>query len=77
MKKKFHILALCSFSLALFLFLVTYILFHHLSPTGFTAVPQTVPGKPFITMLFGIWGVLFLFAGCMSLLIGRIFFKEK
>ena len=77
MKKKCNTLALWSFVLALAIFLVSYMLYHHLTPEGFSPAFQSIPGKPMLTLLFGGWGVLFLFAGCLSLLIGHIFFKEK
>lgn len=78
MRKKCNILAVCSFLTALAIFVFTYFLYHYLSPEGiFTPVLQETPVKPFITLLFGIWGVCFLFAGVMSLLIGRIFFPKE
>ena len=78
MRKKCNILALCSFVLALAIFTLSFYLYHYLLPDGsFTTIFQTEPCKPFVTLLFGIWGVTFLFASVMSLLIGRIFFKEK
>lgn len=78
MRKKFNILSLCSFLLALGIFTFSYFLYHYMLPDGsFTNVFQPQPGKPYVTLLFAIWGVTFLFASVMSLLIGRIFFKEK
>ena len=78
MRKKCNILALCSFALALAIFVFSYFLYHYTLPDGgFSSVYQTEPGKPLVTLLFSIWGVTFLFASVMSLLIGRIFFKEK
>ena len=78
MRKKCNTLSLCSFVLALGIFVFSYILYHYMLPDGeFTSVFQTTPGKPVVTLLFGIWGVQFLFASVMSLLVGRIFFKEK
>ena len=53
------------------------LLYHHLGPDGFTAIRRSEPYKPMITWLFAIWGTQFLFAGVMSLLVGKIFFKEK
>ena len=47
-------------------------------PDGsFVAAYQAAPAKPFITLLFGIWGVMFLFSGVISLVIGRIFCPKK
>ena len=78
MQKKWKRLSIWCFVLALMIFLWTFYLYHFLIPEfTFTMVWQATPGKPFATLLFGIWGVMFLFAGVMSLLIGRIFFPEK
>lgn len=78
MKKKCTVLSLCSFAIALAIFLFAYFLYHYASPHGgFTAVFQDTPAKPMITWLFAIWGVHFLFAGVMSLLIGHIFFRNQ
>ena len=78
MRKKCNLLALWSFLLALAIFVFSYILYHYTLPgEAFTSVWQPEPGKPMITLLFAIWGVMFLFAGVMSLLVGKIFFSGK
>ena len=78
MRKKCNILGVCSFVIALAIFVFTYYLYHHLSPeSSFTAVYQTEPVKPFITLLFGIWGVTFLFASVFCPLVGLVFFRKK
>lgn len=78
MRKKCNILALCSLALALGIFVFTYYLYHYWLPDGtFSNIPQPTPGKPWVTFLFGVWGVTFLFASVMSALVGRIFFKGK
>lgn len=78
MQKKCNILALCSLILALGIFVFSYILFHYTLPDGgFTSVWQPDPGKPLVCLLFSIWGVTFLFASVMSLMIGRIFFRDR
>lgn len=77
MRRKFDRLALCSFILALAIYVFAYILYHYLSPAGgFSPVFLTEPTKPFLTLLFGTWGVCFHFASVMSFLIGRIFFPR-
>lgn len=76
-KRKCTALAIWSFALALGIFVLSYLLYHHLGPEGFTALRRTEPFKPMITWLVAIWGTQFLFAGCMSLLVGHIFFREK
>ena len=78
MKKKWNTLAWISLILALAIFAFTYLLFHHLSPDGgFTAVFQEQAAKPMVTLLFGVWGTMFLFASVMCALVGRIFFSDK
>lgn len=78
MKRKLNTLSLCSFVLAFAIFVFSYILFHYVTQDGtFTSVWHAQPEKPFVTMLFAVWGVMFLFSGVMSLLIGNIFFPKK
>ncbi len=75
MRKKLKTLSFWSFLLAILIFAFDYVLFHYMTPSGaFTTVFQEEAGKPLVTLLFGIWGVLFLFSGVMSLLIAHIFY---
>ena len=78
MRKKFTVLGICMFIIALAIFVFTYCLYHYLGVDGrFTDVFSATPAKPFVTLLFGIWGVTFLFASVMSFLVGIIFFSNK
>ena len=78
MKKKFNRLSLVSFILALVIFGFTFALYHYMGPDGnFCNIWREEPVKPFVTFLFGIWGVTFLFGSVISLVIGNIFFSEK
>ena len=77
MKNKWTRLSLCSFAIALAIFTFTYMLFHYLGPEGFGPVYQETPVKPFVTLLFGIWGVFFLFAAVMCVVVGTIFSNMK
>ncbi|MBE6020979.1 MAG: hypothetical protein E7228_04435 [Clostridiales bacterium] len=78
MKKKCYILALVSFVLAIAIFVFTYFFFHYLGSEGvFTSVFHEEPVKPYVTELLGEFGVMFLFTGTISLLIGKIFFSKK
>ena len=78
MKKKCNILAVCCFVLAMAIFAFSYILYHHTLPGGgFTAVWQSTPGKPMVTLLVAIWGVMFLFSSVMSALSALIFFPNN
>ena len=77
MKRKLRMLSVLSFAIAIVIFIFSYILFHYIAPDGsFTAVYQTAANKPFVTLLFGIWGVMFLFSGVMSFLAACIFCRD-
>lgn len=78
MRKKCFILAVCSFLIALAIFAFTFYLFHYAGADGgFVREYQEAMNKPFVTLLFGIWGVCFLFASVMSVVIGLIFFGNQ
>ena len=78
MKKKLITLSRWSFALSVGLFILSYLLFHYIAPDGsFTTVYQAEANKPVVTLLFAIWGVLFLFSGVMSCFVAHIFFSGK
>ena len=78
MKQKLNRLGGWSVAISVGIFVLSYFLYHFLTDSGFTPLWQPVPGKPFVTLLFSILGVLFLFAGLMSFLAAAILFpKEK
>jgi len=78
MSKKLKKLSLWSLVLALADFVIAFVFFHFISPDGvFTPVFREEPGKPMVSLLFGIKGVLFLFSSMMSALVGRIVYGEK
>lgn len=77
MKKKFLILSAVSFISALLIFILTYFLFHYWTPEGFSSFFHETPEKPFVTLLFGIWGVFFFFSGFINFFISVIFFSDK
>lgn len=77
-KKKWYTLGSWSFIISVAIFTFTYFMFHYLGPDGsFGHLYQEEPVKPFVTLLFGIWGVTFLFASVMSFLVGKIFFSDE
>ena len=78
MKQKFKTLSLWSFVLAMAIFVFSYFLYHYVTPEGaVTMVFQQEPGKPLITELWAILGVMFLFSSILSAMIARIFFSDK
>jgi len=75
MKSKLKKLSFISLALALVLFIVSFVLFHYITPDNqFSAVWQSEANKPFLTGLFAIWGVMHLFASVMGFLISAIVF---
>lgn len=78
MKQKFQKLSRYSFVLAVLFFAAAFILFHYVTPEmTFTATFRTEPGKPMVTEMVAMLGVLFLFSGILSGMIAKIFFSEK
>lgn len=76
MRKKFVTLGICCILLAAVVLAMSYGMFHHLTDAGFTAAWQPEAGKPFVTEMAADLGVLLLFGGIMSLLVGKIFFPR-
>ena len=76
MKNKLKKLAKITFFLSLADFALSYVCFHFLTDTGFTTVWQPEAGKPYVTLMIMILGVLFLFASILSLLIAKIVCDE-
>ena len=77
MNKKFLILSICSFIFSFTIHTFTYFLYHYYTADGFSTVWHEEPLKPFVTLLFGIWGTLFLFSGVTFLLVSIIFNGRK
>lgn len=78
MRSKLNILSIVSFVIAFGIFLLSFYIYHFIrSDFGFTFIYKATPDKPYIVLLFGILGVLFLFSSIMSLVVKNIFFSEK
>ncbi len=77
MKKKFRKLSLVSLIIAVVLFVISYVMFHYLGPVGFSSLWRPEPGKPFVTFLFAVWGVTFLFGSVASILIAEIIYGDE
>ena len=78
MKQKFQKLSRWSLALAVILFAAAFLLFHYMTPEmTFTTTFRTEPGKPMVTEMVAMLGVLFLFSSILSGMIGKIFFSEK
>ena len=78
MRKKCNILAAVTFVLSVAIFAFTFFVYHYIGPDlNILAEYQKTASQPFLALFFGVWGVLFLFASVMSLLIGKIFFDKE
>ena len=78
MKKKFQKLSLWSFVLAIVIFAISYVLFHYMTPEGaITMVFRKEAGKPVVTNMCAMLGVMFLFSSILNAMIAKIFFSEK
>lgn len=51
---------------------IAYYFFHFVTDDGFTLTFHEEAGKPFVTILIGIFGVLFVFASAFSALFAAI-----
>lgn len=78
MRKKFITLSNRSFLWALGIFVLSFLIYHYITPEGtITLVSQNQPGKPMVTELFAIWGVMFLFSGVVCRMIANIFYPKN
>ena len=77
MKKKLLKLSLITFIISVCVMAFSFYFFHFVTDQGFTLTYHQEAGKPFISNMLGTFGVLFLFASVMSLLIAFIFYNEK
>ena len=78
MRKNIRIFALCSLALALAVFCFSYVLYHYTLPGGsFTSQWQPQPGKPLVTVLFAILGVMFLFAAITGFVVSCVVVRKS
>lgn len=76
MKKKFYKFSIITFIIGVAVLLITYFCFHYVTDDGITLIWHEEAGKPFVTDLLGMFGVLFVFSSVISLLISKIFIEE-
>lgn len=78
MRKKIKMLSIVSFISSIVIFLFNYVMFHYMGKDGkFSKEFKKEPEKPFVTLLFGILGTLFLFGSFISSLIAKIIFSDN
>ena len=67
-RKTLYKFSLINLAIGLFVLAVAYFFFHFVTDEGITLVWHAEAGKPFVTLLIGIFGVLFIFASAVSAL---------
>ena len=77
MRKKLFKLSIISFAISAFVLSFNYFFYHYFTAEGFTTVFHKEPQKPFVSDLIGQFGVLFLFASVMSLIIALVCYPKK
>jgi len=76
MKRKCRKLSLALLVSAVITFIITYFFYHYLTPDGFILVWQPEPGKPYVTFLFALLGVLLLLSSIETFFVSNIFFGK-
>ncbi|MBR2441535.1 MAG: hypothetical protein IKB20_00470 [Clostridia bacterium] len=76
-RKKLYRFSLITLAIGLFVLFAAYFCFHFVTDEGITLVWHAEAGKPFVTILIGVFGVLFMFASAMSALIALVFVEKK
>ena len=75
-RKKLFNFAFINFICGIFVLAVAFFFFHFVTDTGITTTFQQEAGKPFVTMLIGMFGVLFMFSSVTSIIIALVFFEK-
>lgn len=75
-KKKLLQFSLITLIIGLCVLALAFFCFHFVTDEGITLVWHEEAGKPFVTEMIGIFGVLFMFASAISLISALLFFKS-
>lgn len=75
-KKKLLKLSLVCLIIGLAVLAIAYFFFHFVTDEGITLTWHPEAGKPFVTDLIGMLGVLFIWSSAMSLISAFIFFGK-
>ncbi len=76
-KKNLLRLSLITLIIGLIVLAIAYFFFHFVTDDGITFTWHPEAGKPFVTDLIGIFGVLFIWSSAMSLISALVFFKDE
>ncbi len=76
-KKSLQRLSLITLIIGLIVLAIAYYFFHFVTDSGFTLTFHEEAGKPFVTDLIGIFGVLFIWSSAISFIFSLVFFSEE
>lgn len=62
--------------IGILLLALSFFFFHFVTDTGISTVFQKEAGKPFVTMLIGVFATLFVFSSATSALAALVFFDK-
>ncbi|MBQ7333739.1 MAG: hypothetical protein IJW38_05265 [Clostridia bacterium] len=68
--------SLISLTVGIIVLVIAFFFFHFVTDDGITLIWHKEAGKPFVTFLIGVLGVLFVFTGAISF-IAALVFTEK
>ncbi len=75
-KKTLLKFSLINLIIGLIVLIIAFFFFHFVTDSGITLIFQKEAGKPFVTLLIGIFGVLFIFASAISFISALVFFNK-
>ncbi len=75
-RKALFTFSLIALAIGILLLGIAYFFFHFVTDDGITLVFHEEAGKPFVTMLIGVFAVHFLAASALSALAALVFFKK-
>lgn len=76
-KKSLLKFSLINLIIGIVVLIITFFVFHFVTDSGITLVFQKEANKPFLTLLIGIFGVLFIFSSVVSFISALVFFNDK
>ena len=76
-KRKLLKLSLVCLIIGLAIMAIAYFFFHFVTDDGITLTWHPEAGKPFVTDMIGMLGVLFVWSSAMSFICSIIFFDKK
>ncbi len=68
--------SLISLIVGIIVLALSFFFFHFVTDDGITFIWHEEAGKPFVTLLIGILGVLFVFAGAISFIVALVFTEK-